>query len=59
MFGLRLQRQVKTGQRSHANISLSGVSESVKLSDRVTWNSRRGITIRLGQGVSWHLGKPW
>jgi len=40
--------------RTWLNLSRSGVSSSVRLG-RVTANSRRGITIRLGKGFSWRL----
>ena len=59
MFGVRFHRQITTGPTSRLNVSLGGLSESIKLSDRVTLNSRTGLTIRLAKGLSIRTGKLW
>ena len=59
MAGLRFHRQIKTSDNSRLNLSLSGISESIKLSDRITLNSRDGLTIRLAKGLSLRTGKLW
>lgn len=50
-MGLRIQRRVKVGKRSHINVSNSGASVSVKVG-RVTLNSRGRNSIRLAKGLS-------
>lgn len=56
-MGFIFRRQIRTGSRSHLTISRAGVSESVKLSPRVTFNTREGFTIHLGKGLSFRTGK--
>lgn len=50
-MGLRIQRKVKVGKKSHINISNSGASASVKIG-RVTLNSRGRNSIRIAKGIS-------
>lgn len=50
-MGLRIQRKMKVGKKSHINISNSGASVSVKVG-RVTLNSRGRNSIRLSKGLS-------
>lgn len=56
-MGLQYRQRICTGQRSHLNVSLHGISQSLKLSDRITYNTRHGFTIRLGKGFTFRLGK--
>lgn len=50
-MGLRIQRRVKIGKKTHLNVSNSGVSGSVKIG-RLTLNSRGRNSIRIAKGLS-------
>ena len=52
-MGLRVRKSIKLGKHVKLNVSKSGVSTSVKVGN-VTHNSKRGTTVNLGNGVSYH-----
>jgi len=54
-MGLVFRRRIRTSERTHVNVSGSGLSLSARLGDRVTVNSRGRVTVRLGKGLSWRL----
>ena len=53
-MGLRVRKSIKLGKHVKLNVSKSGVSTSVKVGN-VTHNSKRGTTVNLGNGISYHL----
>ena len=53
-MGLRVRKSIKLGKHVKLNVSKSGVSTSVKVGN-VTHNSKRGTTVNLGHGVSYHV----
>lgn len=55
-MGFNFRKSIKIGKNIKLNISKSGVSTSVKVGN-VTHNSKRGTTVNLGHGLSYHFGK--
>jgi hypothetical protein len=53
-MGWRVRRSVRVGKGLRINLSKSGLSTSTKLGP-VTVNSRRGTTIRVAKGLSYHV----
>ncbi|WP_455542395.1 DUF4236 domain-containing protein [Intestinibacter sp.] len=55
-MGFNIRKSIKLGKNLKLNISKSGVSTSVKVGN-VTVNSKRGTTVNLGHGISYHVPK--
>ena len=55
-MGLRYRKSVKICKGIRLNFSKSGVSTSIKIGN-VTYNNKRGTTVNLGHGFSYHVGK--
>jgi hypothetical protein len=53
-MGLIFRRRVRMGRNSWLNLSNRGASVSQRVG-RVTMNSRGGIRVRLGRGLSWRI----
>ena len=53
-MGWRVRRSIRVGKGYRINLSKSGISTSTKLGP-VTINSRRGTTIRVAKGLSYHV----
>jgi hypothetical protein len=54
LMGWRIRRSIRVGKGLRINLSKSGISTSTKLGP-VTVNSRRGTTIRVAKGLSYHV----
>lgn len=54
-MGLRYRKSIKICKGLKLNLSKSGISTSVKVG-RVTHNTKRGTTVNLGNGLSYHMG---
>ena len=54
-MGLRYNKSVKICKGLKLNFSKSGISTSIKVGN-VTHNSKRGTTVNLGNGLSYHVG---
>lgn len=54
-MGFRVRKSIKICKGVKVNLSKSGVSTSVKVGN-VTHNTKRGTTVNLGNGVSYHAG---
>ena len=52
-MGLRVRKSIKIGKHVKLNIGKNGVSTNVKIGN-VTHNSKRGTTVNLGHGISYH-----
>lgn len=52
-MGFRVRKSIKIGKHVKLNIGKNGVSTSVKIGN-VTHNSKRGTTVNLGHGISYH-----
>lgn len=52
-MGFRMRKSIKICKGVKVNISKSGISTSVKVGN-VTHNTKRGTTVNLGNGVSYH-----
>lgn len=55
-MGLRVRNSVNLGKGVKLNVSKSGISASVKVGN-TTYNTRRGASVRIAKGVSYHSGK--
>ena len=53
-MGLRVRKSIKLGKHIKLNVGKNGVSTSIKVGN-VTHNSKRGTTVNLGHGVSYHV----
>jgi hypothetical protein len=53
-MGWRVRRSIRVGKGYRINLSKRGISTSTKLGP-VTINSRRGTTIRVAKGLSYHV----
>lgn len=53
-MGWRVRRSIRVGKGYRINLSKSGISTSTKLGP-ITVNSRRGTTIRVAKGLSYHV----
>lgn len=53
-MGLRVRKSIKIGKHLKLNVGKNGVSTSIKVGN-VTHNSKRGTTVNLGHGVSYHV----
>lgn len=53
-MGLRVRKSIKLGKHVKLNVGKNGVSTSIKVGN-VTHNSKRGTTVNLGNGVSYHV----
>lgn len=56
LMGLIYRKRIALGKTGTLNLSKSGASVSERVGP-VTFNSRRGVTIRLAPGLTWRLGK--
>ena len=54
-MGFRVRKSIKICKGVKVNLSKSGISTSVKVGN-VTYNTKRGTTVNLGKGVSYHTG---
>jgi hypothetical protein len=54
--GLIYRKRFTLGKTTAVNVSKSGVSVSERVGP-VTFNSRRGMTLRLAPGLTWRMGK--
>ena len=54
-MGFRYRKSVKICKGVKLNFSKSGVSTSIKVGN-VTHNTKRGTTVNLGNGLSYHVG---
>ncbi|WP_081998571.1 DUF4236 domain-containing protein [Sinomonas humi] len=55
-MGLIYRKRFTLGRNTSVNVSKSGVSVSERVGP-VTFNSRRGVTLRLAPGLTWRMGK--
>lgn len=55
-MGLIYRKRFTLGKNTAVNVSKSGVSVSERVGP-VTFNSRRGMTLRLAPGLTWRMGK--
>lgn len=52
-MGFRMRKSIKICKGVKLNVSKSGISTSVKVGN-VTYNTKRGTTVNLGNGLSYH-----
>ncbi len=56
-MGLSFRKRIALGNGIYLNFSKSGISISKKVGKRLTVNSKRGVTVNLGNGVSYKIPK--
>ena len=54
-MGFKYRKSIKISKGVKVNVSKSGINTSVKVAN-VTHNSKRGTTVNLGNGLSYHVG---
>lgn len=57
-MGLSFRKTINLGKHVKVNLSKTGVSASVKVGN-VTYNTKRGISANLGNGVIYRSNKKY